>query len=107
MGCRLLHDRSLGYACWYDSVTDTAFGPVFLNGAEEAEDFGKWLDANRSQIIWAEYAMGKRHWASDQEVDPRGVLNLTALYDRYLFDSIDDEGVWRPIMPTEGGDPNV
>ena len=49
MGCRILEgerinegDGSLG-ACFYSSVTNTVFGPLFED-AGEAEDFLRWLE---------------------------------------------------------------
>jgi hypothetical protein len=41
MGCRILEDKN-GYACFYDSVTMTAFGPV--TDVETLEQFEKYLN---------------------------------------------------------------
>ena len=35
MSIRILYDRQEGRACLYDSVSDTAFGPVTMDDAEE------------------------------------------------------------------------
>jgi hypothetical protein len=42
MGVRTLFDPDLGKAVMYDSVTDTAFGPLF-ESAEDIEAFLAWL----------------------------------------------------------------
>jgi hypothetical protein len=52
MGVRILHDRDQSLACLYDSVTDTAFGPVFFStphvDAESAADcFVQWFNEER------------------------------------------------------------
>jgi hypothetical protein len=53
MGVRIINDPSdrNDYACLYDSVSMTAFGPVF-DDAEEADDFLEWYDKNgpRSKV---------------------------------------------------------
>ena len=58
MGARIMWDREDDQACWYDSVTGTAFGNVFgptdasetqvpLNGKEQAILYGTWLERNK------------------------------------------------------------
>jgi hypothetical protein len=42
MGVRVLHDVQEGHACLYDSVTETAFGPLFEDG-DAAEAFLGWV----------------------------------------------------------------
>ena len=45
MGTRVLHDQVENKSCLYDSVTDTAFGPVmYSTGSIEAHDFLELLD---------------------------------------------------------------
>jgi len=40
MGVRVLHDQNQDKSCLYDSVTETAFGPVmYKTGREEAQEF--------------------------------------------------------------------
>lgn len=48
MSTRILHDTGDRKACLYDSVTDTAFGPIFTgdgfdDAEQEAEAFCRWL----------------------------------------------------------------
>jgi hypothetical protein len=45
MGTRVLHDQEQNKSCLYDSVTDTAFGPVMYDtDRQEAHDFLELLD---------------------------------------------------------------
>lgn len=44
MGVRILNDEDTG-ACLYDSVTMTAFGPIF-DDRDQAEEFLSWLPNN-------------------------------------------------------------
>ena len=45
MGVRVLHDQKKNKSCLYDSVSDTAFGPVmFDTDDQEAHDFVELLD---------------------------------------------------------------
>jgi len=54
MGCRIIvgkDDDGLGVecACFYDSVTETVFGPK-MSDLEEAESFQKWLGSDPREI---------------------------------------------------------
>lgn len=60
MGCRILYDAKEDMAALYDSVTDTAFGPVFYQGedytdaATRAEKFLEWLPGDARQYMASE-----------------------------------------------------
>lgn len=49
MGLRIINDPSdaNSYACFYDSVSMTAFGPVF-DDSQEADDFLEWYHETRT-----------------------------------------------------------
>ena len=87
MGCRILTDGDK--ACYYDSVTGTAFGPVFDDGEEEAEAFITYLEQ-----FPAERLVGH---AQRQSSDPRayGDNELTVHYGNFVrawipsFDRLD------------------
>ena len=57
MGCRILGSDDM--ACFYDSVSNVAFGPVTTK--DELERFKSWL-----------------------EEDPRCVLNIMQAWERFL-----------------------
>ncbi len=45
MGTHVLHDQKENKSCLYDSVSDTAFGPIMPEtGRQEAHDFLELLD---------------------------------------------------------------
>ena len=51
MGCRILGNEG---ACFYDSVTMTAFGNV-MSSVEEAEEFMKWLNRDPRLIATEQF----------------------------------------------------
>ena len=54
MGCRILLDKSGEMACFYDSTTMTAFGPV--TNPDDLDTFEKWLEVDpRTVDIFAEW----------------------------------------------------
>lgn len=70
MGCRILHDRREGLASFYDSVTDTAFGPVAYRGDVTGVEADELLESYE-------------RWLGE---DPRGMSPelLRAMYDDWL-----------------------
>lgn len=61
MSCRILEDKD-GDACFYDSVTMTAFGPVI--DIEELKSFEEWLKEDprkySSKELWDKFCEFKK-----------------------------------------------
>ncbi len=79
MGCRIIRGTRDGTcddaAVLYDSVTETAFGPVFED-AYEAVDFMAWLQADTTK--WVQH---RNRWTYDPRVYPAPELaNLVAAF---------------------------
>jgi hypothetical protein len=47
MGVRTITDASESMSALYDSVTDTAFGPIFHADEGDADEFLAWYSASR------------------------------------------------------------
>ena len=45
MSVRILHDEQEGFAALYDSVSETAFGPLFEN-SDQAQAFLDWCEVD-------------------------------------------------------------
>lgn len=97
MGCRILSDRRAGTACWYDSVTDTAFGPLAHDGpGYDAEQvLERAADLVRRYAIPDDRSDDARTWGLDPH-DPRALspaaLETFALAATRLLDA----EVWTP-----------
>jgi hypothetical protein len=84
MGCRILEDREDGFACMYDSVTMTAFGPVFDDG-QQLENFMAWLgpDTDPRKLDDNELSALLAKFLEHEESLPEAVRNLPfALRDK-------------------------
>lgn len=77
MGVRILYDRDQDKACLFDSVTDTALGPVFygLDADDQAEHFREWHGVDKRNLTPAELRELHARW-TDEYLDP-GTGELT------------------------------
>jgi len=76
MGCRILsgtYDGTREGACYVDSVTGTAFGPLF-DSADDAEEFMEWLRADT------------KRWANRPDIIPRPTPDPRAYHESVLRD---------------------
>jgi len=76
MGCRIIEEPA-GFACMYDSVTMTAFGPVF-DGGQELENFLAWLgdDVDPRKLAADELAELHAEFLDEEEKLPQDVRAL-------------------------------
>lgn len=65
MSCRILHDDNAEMACLYDSVTMTAFGPIFED--DEGRDYD-CTDLAEDFLLFVNYATGLDPRAIDVDV---------------------------------------
>jgi len=71
MGCKILVgnlDEGTGIegACFYDSVTDTAFGEL-LNDLEEAESFQEWVKEDLRELSQKEFSNKLKEFREHRE----------------------------------------
>lgn len=67
MACRILRNETYNEACFYDSVTMTAFGPVV--DCNELEEFQEWLKDDprgyTSSALWDKFCEFRKTWEEE------------------------------------------
>ena len=61
-----MYDGKLRRACLVDSVSETAFGPLFAD-EEECEDFLEWLGHDPRKHTTTDLVNLKNKWLKEQE----------------------------------------
>ena len=67
MACWIVSDPKLGRACFADSVTEVAFGPMFED-ADAAEEFQEWLGHDPRRHSTDELCELKLNWMQSIEI---------------------------------------
>jgi hypothetical protein len=79
MGVRILYTTTGDMACMYDSVSMTAFGPVFsgLDADDQATHFLDWLSTDPRMLTPVELEAEHKTWAG-RNLDDEGELTAAA-----------------------------
>ncbi len=87
MGVRILHDEGDEIACIYDSVRDTAFGPVFrgIDAEDQARHFLSWLGRDARTYDTRRIAWAHARWARKYLDAEHGELTLAATQELELL----------------------
>ena len=81
MGCRIIEGKN-GDACFYNSCTMTAFGPVV--DIEELESFEKWIGSDprlySSKELWSNFLVFKK----SQEIQKKKKISFLSCQKRNI-----------------------